>query len=251
MKTILAMQPENRHVGYAVFEENRLVDWGSKELSRIPLSDRNDKVTAPLFRSLVRRYEPSIVVLPPPAGIPEAFRSQFVRTVREESIEHSIEITAFSREDISECFRSLCKLERVNKEMIMHALVRWFPELKSCLPKPRRPWERQDHSGYQCLTRCRSPLRGFITMTNRDRYWKTRDLFLAAYLFARGATIVGIEANGHEVVFTFIDSLDRQNWHDEYLLLGKPLINVRVYISALETLRQKAIDVLMQSYGRS
>jgi hypothetical protein len=145
MKTILAIQPENRHVGYAVFEGNKLIDWGGKDLPRVPASERSDRETLALFHSLVKRHEPHVVVLPPPATLPENLRSHFVRTVRKASLEYLHDVEDFSREDVSECFRELCNLERVNKEMIMQTVVKWFPELQSCLPKPRRLWNRQDH----------------------------------------------------------------------------------------------------------
>ena len=81
-----------------------------------------------------------------------------------------------------------------------------------------------------------------------NKYWKTRDLYLAAYLFARGAIIVGIQANESKIVFTFLDSLNRQNWMDEFRS-GRPLIDARIYVCAIRTLKHKAIDVLMEDHG--
>ena len=145
MKTLLAIQPESRHVGFAVFEGNKLIDWGGKDLPRISVLEHGSRETLALFRSLVERHSPDIVVLPPPATLPENLRSKFVRAVREESVQRLHDIADFSNDDVSQCFRTLCNLERINKETIRQVLVKWFPELRSCLPNPRRLWKRQDH----------------------------------------------------------------------------------------------------------
>ena len=81
-----------------------------------------------------------------------------------------------------------------------------------------------------------------------SRYWKTGDLYLAAYLFARSGIIVGIQADESKVVFTFLDSLKRQNLMDEFRS-GKPLIDARIYTCAIRTLKHKAIDALMEDHG--
>ena len=83
----------------------------------------------------------------------------------------------------------------------------------------------------------------------KNKYWKTTDLYLAAFLFGRGAIIVGVEAFETKAIFTFIDSLDRQNWNDEFRS-GTHLIDARIYICAIQTLRQKRLDALIeQSHG--
>jgi len=82
-----------------------------------------------------------------------------------------------------------------------------------------------------------------------SKYWKTRNLYLAAYIYARGEVIVGIEADEHRVVFTFLDSANLQSRHHEFRL-GKPLVNARIYSCAISTLKNKAIDSLLECHGR-
>lgn len=86
---------------------------------------------------------------------------------------------------------------------------------------------------------------------SKHKYWKTTDLYLAAFLFGKGAIIVGIQASERKAIFTFIDSLDRQNWHDEFRS-GTPMVDARIYICALQILRQKRFDALIeQSNGQN
>jgi hypothetical protein len=86
-----------------------------------------------------------------------------------------------------------------------------------------------------------------MTKPNR-RYWKTRDIYLAAYLFTNGATIVGIEADEKKAVFSFLDSFDRENWTEKFHCGDAP-VDAQTYVCALKTLKQKAIDALMESNG--
>ncbi len=71
------------------------------------------------------------------------------------------------------------------------------------------------------------------------------DLYLAAFLFGKGAIIVGIEAVEKKAIFTFINSLERQEWNNEFRS-GTPMIDVRIYICALQILRQKRMDALIE-----
>jgi hypothetical protein len=81
----------------------------------------------------------------------------------------------------------------------------------------------------------------------RERYWKTDDIYAAAYLFSRNCIIVGIEADGSRAVFSFVDSLELTGWLAE-LKSGRPTVDVRMYICALRILRAKALDTLMHSH---
>jgi len=82
----------------------------------------------------------------------------------------------------------------------------------------------------------------------KHKYWKTTDLYLAAFLFGKGAVIVGIDAVETRATFTFIDSLSRQSWQDEFRS-GRPLIDARVYVIAINTLKHKALEALIQNNG--
>lgn len=82
--------------------------------------------------------------------------------------------------------------------------------------------------------------------THDQRYWRTSDPYLAAFLFARGAIIVGIQACPGKMTFSFQDSGDRERWCDEYRA-RRASVNVRIYVAALEMLRRNAVEDLMLS----
>ena len=87
-------------------------------------------------------------------------------------------------------------------------------------------------------------------MNRRNRnYSRIRDLYLAAYLFVCGGIIVGIEADEQKVVFAFVDSLEIQDRKDDYIS-GKAVVNTGKYVTAIKTLKSKAIDVLIKSHDR-
>jgi len=82
---------------------------------------------------------------------------------------------------------------------------------------------------------------------NSNRYWKTGDWYLAAYLFARGAIVVGIEAKEGRPMFSFLDSLERQSLQQEYRA-GKPMVDARIYVYALRDLREKGNHAVRQAH---
>jgi len=85
-------------------------------------------------------------------------------------------------------------------------------------------------------------------LKTKHEYWKTANLYLAAFLFSKNSIVVGIDATERRAIFSFLDSPERQTWQEEFES-GTPMIDVRIYICALETLKQKRLDALMQSDG--
>jgi hypothetical protein len=72
-----------------------------------------------------------------------------------------------------------------------------------------------------------------------DQYWKTPDIYLAAFLYARGAVVVGMEMVDGKPIYSFLDSTDRRTWHTDYHT-GTPTIDVRLYVYALRDLLQRS-----------
>jgi hypothetical protein len=143
MKTIIALLPETRQIGYAVFEGKNLVEWGSKPIDSVGLHKRVYLVALPFFRSLVNRYEPEVVVLPERMDNLTTVRSRFIRAVRYELIRKPRTLFAFSRHVLHNAFKPFLKSQRANKYTIMQLLVQWFPELRRAFPPPRRLWQSQ------------------------------------------------------------------------------------------------------------
>ena len=146
MKVILAVQPDGRQIGYAVFRGATLVDHGAKSLGfNRPLAQRLHRISVPFFRSLVERHNPDMIVLPPPNKMAGTGRNRFLRALTIELARQPNVVTSFSRRDIQATFGTLLNMERPSKDVTMQALVKWFPKLLPYLPKPRRAWDSEDY----------------------------------------------------------------------------------------------------------
>jgi len=145
MKTVIALQPEARQIGYAVFEGKDLIDWGTKSIGSVPVAKRVYTVALPFVRSLIERHQPDLIVLSQPTDNPTTVRTRFLRAVRYESCRQPQKLCFFSRRAIHKAFQPFLQSKRVNKSLIMQLLARWFPELRRSLPRPRRLWESQDY----------------------------------------------------------------------------------------------------------
>jgi hypothetical protein len=81
-----------------------------------------------------------------------------------------------------------------------------------------------------------------------DKYWRTSDFYLAAYLFAKGAVITGVRADDGRAAFAFLNSPEMDEWYDEFRF-GKPLIDARILIWSISILRKKKYEAFMRSHG--
>ena len=87
-------------------------------------------------------------------------------------------------------------------------------------------------------------------MSNKSRYWTTKSLPLAAFLFGRGAILAGIHISQGEPVFAFVNTPDVQAWVGQFRS-GPALIDARMYAHALSNLQEQTNDALMDSYGQT
>lgn len=85
-------------------------------------------------------------------------------------------------------------------------------------------------------------------ITHTNKHWKTDDLYLAAFLFAKGTILTGVDVTKRRADFAFADSFQRELWHEEYED-SKPMVNVHMFVAALETLRRKRLDTRIQFDG--
>lgn len=133
---VLSLAPSTRGFGFAVFEGRRtLLDWGVRHIKR----DKN-QLSVAKARLLIERYQPEEIVLEDYAG-PGSWRRPRVRSLirmfRRVADKDFIEVHAYSRGQIRDCF---APSERPNKYEIAQKIVVALPELRSRLPKKRRPW---------------------------------------------------------------------------------------------------------------
>lgn len=90
-----------------------------------------------------------------------------------------------------------------------------------------------------------------ILSRHNDQYWKTTDFYLAAYVYAQGGDLVGVEGNSHEVIYSFVDSekLQRSVW--EFQSATEATIDARLFASAIETLETERRQCLMEHHART
>ncbi len=149
MRTILAIQPTGRHLGYAVLKGATLVAFGTKFLTynqRLPY--RIHQVAMPFFRTLIEQQNPDIVIVPVPTRPVGSTKNRFLRALRVELIRRPLTIQSFSRRDIQQAFEPFLKKPRPSKDAIMTLLTRWFPKLATFLPVARRAWDSADYWVY-------------------------------------------------------------------------------------------------------
>jgi hypothetical protein len=144
MKTVLGIQIDSRQLGYAVFEGPALIDWGIKDLRL-----RKKRMTAgcaiPMFVKLTNQYQPDVVVLPTRTRNPKSARSRFLRAINGELARSTYKTMTYGLREIREVLGPLVNEKSPSKYPIMKALVRWFPELRGVLPKPRRRWDPEPY----------------------------------------------------------------------------------------------------------
>ena len=145
MKTILALQPNAKQIGYSLFEGSTLVDWGAKDCRSEKTRPRLSHARLAFLGRLIDRYDPSVIVLPTGTKLRRTARNRFLRIIRRELSQYPNAIVTFSRHDIRKAFAPSLKVRKPSKQAIMQLLVKWFPELEAVLPKPRRVQDDQDY----------------------------------------------------------------------------------------------------------
>ncbi len=87
-------------------------------------------------------------------------------------------------------------------------------------------------------------------MIRHSRYWTTGLLYVASFVFAKGAELVDVRAAHGNVVFVFARTFACQAAIAEFER-GKPLIDARLYAYALGQLQQQAEDALLECHGQA
>jgi Holliday junction resolvasome RuvABC endonuclease subunit len=139
-KRVLAIDPTSRGFGFAVLEGPRkLIDWGVKQL-------RKEKTARSILQSkeLMARYCPDVVVVEDwqGRGSRRCLRiGNLIRAIRTMAERRRISTRCFSRFRVRQAFASW---HAWTKYQIAIAIARQLPELKSRLPRYRKPWMSED-----------------------------------------------------------------------------------------------------------
>ena len=140
---IISLNPSFRHLAFASFEGEALVDWGIKSVPIVG-GQRDTAQLLDTLQDLIERSEPTVVVLP--AGDDRRKQAQLRLIIGIKVFLHGLadSVVTCSAGAVNEYFRTLTG-GRPTKHRIMTAIGDLFPELRRLVPKPRRLWESQDY----------------------------------------------------------------------------------------------------------
>ncbi len=138
---ILAIAPSTRGFGFAVLEEDKLVDWGGKPVKK---EDKNKQSLAKVEK-LLTHYTPTVLVLED-AAAPGSRRAKRIRTLSARIVtlakRHHVKVRLLTRAQVRRVFFAD---EQGTKHKLATLLAERFPEeLGSRLPPKRKPWMSQD-----------------------------------------------------------------------------------------------------------
>lgn len=138
---VLALDPTPRGFGYAALELEplRLVDWANATCLR------NTESVAQAIRRLLRRLEPTVLVIEDSRSAISTVRSlvleRFLTQVLVALVDAPLPIRLYPRMTVLSVFAAA---GAVGKYEIARALTSQFPELLPRLPRPRMIWESED-----------------------------------------------------------------------------------------------------------
>lgn len=131
---IIGINPGTRHLGIAVFDGPELMDWRIKVLKG-KWSREKMKRTVGIISEFIERYEPSVLAI---KKLHPSRRSQnltrLVARIKQFSIRKSLKVCQYS---IKEIERFFIEGRRLNKQNLIEAIVKLYPEVHHDLKKER------------------------------------------------------------------------------------------------------------------
>jgi hypothetical protein len=142
---LLALDLRARRFGFAVLGGPvELLDWGTRRWRAISSSKSSKTFIRKQAAVLLKRYDPSIIVMKEPPKRNEANSGQRVLTEAIiESVKPPTELAFLGREEIQKAFRAVA---RPSKYTIAAHVALVFPELTWKLPPVRKAWMNEAHT---------------------------------------------------------------------------------------------------------
>ena len=141
---VLTLDPHVRRVGYGYVKQDRLLDWGVKNVSSRTPSVPIDRSVMPLLVGLLDRFSPAVVLVPS-VQVRRWRRSSLVKSAIDaltvEAVQRGIAVYAFADADVKRRIGQASGMPMPNKDAINAVIVRRFPELAAAVPKARRLWD--------------------------------------------------------------------------------------------------------------
>jgi len=132
---VLAIDPTSKGFGFAVLEgTDRLIDWG---VARVWAASEKEFVVR--VDVLIERFRPAVVVVENIPPTPRRLRAtRRLAALSPHVLDRKLHLRAVTRAELDRAFPSSTKQKRAA------AIADRFPELRSWLPPPRRPWMTED-----------------------------------------------------------------------------------------------------------
>jgi hypothetical protein len=134
---VVAVFPNARGFGYAVFEGTVPVDWG---VSDVQPRDRNRQCIR-LISVLLRKYRPDVVLLRDASGIRSRRVRDLIQAIADFATASNLPCLLLSRTQVRQAFRYL---ERPMRYAIAQSIAKRIPFLESHLPPARKIWNSED-----------------------------------------------------------------------------------------------------------
>jgi hypothetical protein len=133
-QNILSIAPRSKHIGYAIFIETELREWGIKSLPKASMNDRKE-IAAKLIKGLIAKYQINVVVLKQlhPSRTSKNL-SKLVVYLKSKVLNGFVK-HEYSINDIKQFF---FPNEKTNKKCIMEKMVELYPFLYIDLEKEKR-----------------------------------------------------------------------------------------------------------------
>jgi len=133
---VVGIDPTTRGFSYAVLEgRDNLIDWGLCHLLV-----RTDSAVLSRVGQVLQRYNPDVLVVEDGRGTKRRARAcRLIHGIEAIAKRQNIPLVRVSRSAIR---RTLAPAQ--TKQEIAEAVARYFPELASRLPRPRKPWMTED-----------------------------------------------------------------------------------------------------------
>lgn len=138
---ILAIHPTSHCLGWMILEGPLSAkDWGTKSTR-----GRNKNLDAiRKTEAIIERYQPDTLVLEsydPTTTLRSTRINRLCRALTNLAMAHGMNVEVYTRDDVRTCFASVGAFTR---QEIADAVSTQLSALRSRLPKPRRPWDRED-----------------------------------------------------------------------------------------------------------
>ena len=140
-RVILAVDPGSRDVAFVLFENGRLLDWGTRGRGRNELQ---------VLDELMGRFGAEVLILEDPDAIRCERRARLRRVLRlmaERARSRGVVVKKVSRYSVRLRWK---ERGRTTKHTVAVAIATMFPEMEPFVPRARRRWDIEDPRSGVC-----------------------------------------------------------------------------------------------------